>query len=75
MPNTACDIGCAVGRSSFELCRDFQKVVGVDFSSNFIAACDELKNQGSMLYSMTTVGFLDQKLAAAVDPSLVTILF
>jgi putative 4-mercaptohistidine N1-methyltranferase len=34
----ALDLGCAVGRSSFELARIFQEVVGLDFSSRFIEA-------------------------------------
>jgi putative 4-mercaptohistidine N1-methyltranferase len=34
----ALDLGCAVGRSSFELSRYFDEVVGIDFSARFIAA-------------------------------------
>jgi hypothetical protein len=37
------DIGCAVGRSSFELSRGFKEVVGIDFSASFIHACNFLK--------------------------------
>ena len=32
----ALDLGCAVGRSSFELGRHFDEVVGIDFSGRFI---------------------------------------
>ncbi len=34
----ALDLGCAVGRSSFELGRHFDEVVSIDFSARFIAA-------------------------------------
>jgi 2-polyprenyl-3-methyl-5-hydroxy-6-metoxy-1,4-benzoquinol methylase len=32
----ALDLGCAVGRSSFELTRYFDRVVGLDYSARFI---------------------------------------
>ena len=32
MLNRALDVGCSVGRSSFELARDYNEVVGLDFS-------------------------------------------
>ncbi len=34
----ALDLGCAVGRGSFELGRHFKEVVGIDFSERFVAA-------------------------------------
>jgi 2-polyprenyl-3-methyl-5-hydroxy-6-metoxy-1,4-benzoquinol methylase len=30
------DLGCAVGRTSFELTRIFDRVVGIDYSARFI---------------------------------------
>lgn len=33
---SAMDLGCAVGRSTFELAQHFEQVVGVDFSARFI---------------------------------------
>jgi putative 4-mercaptohistidine N1-methyltranferase len=38
----ALDLGCAVGRSSFELGRHYGEVVGIDFSGRFIAAAREM---------------------------------
>jgi putative 4-mercaptohistidine N1-methyltranferase len=38
----ALDLGCAVGRSSFELRRHFDEVVGVDFSTRFIAGAQQM---------------------------------
>lgn len=38
----ALDVGCAVGRSSFELARNSEEVIGIDFSSAFIEAAKAL---------------------------------
>ncbi len=42
----ALDLGCAVGRASFELSRDFAEVVGIDLSRSFIAAAETLRSEG-----------------------------
>ncbi len=39
----ALDLGCAVGRSSFELGRHFEAVAGIDFSGRFIAAAQRMR--------------------------------
>ena len=39
----ALDLGCAVGRASFELARYFEDVVGVDYSQAFVDTANELK--------------------------------
>jgi len=39
------DLGCAVGRSSFELGRHFDEVVGIDFSERFIAAAKQMQKK------------------------------
>jgi len=44
----ALDLGCAVGRSSFELAHTFGEVVGIDFSARFIAAAQTMQREGSM---------------------------
>jgi len=41
----ALDLGCAVGRSSMELRRHFDEVVGIDFSARFIAAAQRMQQQ------------------------------
>ena len=38
----ALDLGCAVGRSSFELRGHFDEVVGIDFSARFVAAAQRM---------------------------------
>ena len=36
----ALDLGCAVGRSTFELSRLANEVIGIDFSASFIRVAD-----------------------------------
>ena len=55
----AFDIGCAIGRSSFELARGFDEVVGVDFSTRFIQEAEKLKQSGVLRYVMPTEGELE----------------
>lgn len=55
----ALDIGCAVGRTSFELARGgFEAVAGVDFSARFINLADELVRHGLVRYALTDEGEL-----------------
>jgi len=44
----ALDLGCAVGRSSFELARFARSVIGVDYSAAFIRAAETLRSEGSI---------------------------
>lgn len=46
----ALDVGCAVGRSTFELSKIFQEVIGIDFSQKFVSAADHMKKKGSLGY-------------------------
>jgi putative 4-mercaptohistidine N1-methyltranferase len=41
----ALDLGCAVGRASFELARTFGDVVGIDFSRRFIGAAEQMQSR------------------------------
>jgi len=46
-PNSrALDLGCAVGRSSFELARHCAEVIGIDYSGRFIEAARGLQQSG-----------------------------
>lgn len=60
------DLGCAVGRSSFELSRLFEKVVGVDYSESFIEAAKHLQQRGSLEYNIRIEGPRTQKVEAIV---------
>ncbi|HEX4141139.1 MAG TPA: putative 4-mercaptohistidine N1-methyltransferase [Candidatus Methylacidiphilales bacterium] len=39
----ALDLGCAVGRSSLELARHFDEVLGIDFSARFVAEAERMR--------------------------------
>ena len=56
----ALDIGCAIGRSSFELAKGFDKVIGIDFSARFIRHAEFLKQSGLLRYSIPTEGDLEE---------------
>ncbi len=50
------DLGCAVGRASFELARAFTNVTGLDFSARFIQAGTELRASGRYAYTLPVEG-------------------
>jgi hypothetical protein len=52
----AFDVGCAVGGTSFELSKDFERVVGLDFSHAFVAAANSLKATGRAPYTFQREG-------------------
>ena len=62
----ALDLGCAVGRSSFELARWCREVVGIDFSHRFVAAAGALQTGGSLPYERTEEGELTTRCTARV---------
>lgn len=62
----ALDVGCAVGASSFELARSCASVIGVDFSTSFIAAADELRTTGRHAYAKAVEGDLTEPACAVV---------
>lgn len=75
-PRRALDIGCAVGRSTFELSKHFDEVIGIDFSKAFVAKCNEIKDKKQLSYTVTTEGDLVEsgtaQLDADLDPSKVS---
>jgi putative 4-mercaptohistidine N1-methyltranferase len=62
----ALDVGCAVGRSSFELARHCAEVIGVDYSRRFIEAAQVLASSGSLAYLRMDEGSLTTPLLARV---------
>ncbi|MDC0612642.1 5-histidylcysteine sulfoxide synthase [Vibrio sp.] len=57
-PSTALDIGCAVGRGTFELAKHFTHVTGIDFSARFINIANQLQTKGLVRYSLADEGDL-----------------
>ncbi|MFW5450701.1 MAG: 5-histidylcysteine sulfoxide synthase [Methylophagaceae bacterium] len=54
----ALDLGCAVGRASFELAKYFDQVTGIDFSARLINLGVQLAEQGVIRYSIADEGDL-----------------
>lgn len=60
----ALDIGCAVGRASFELARTFDEVVGIDYSEAFVEAATNIERNGSLPYLLKETGTITRPLVA-----------
>ncbi len=54
----ALDLGCAAGRSSFELARHFDHVTGIDFSARFIGLGVQMLEQGVLRFTFAEEGEL-----------------
>ena len=54
----ALDLGCSVGRSSFELTKHFDSVLGIDYSQAFIDSANELKQNKSTSFKIQDEGNL-----------------
>ena len=69
----ALDVGCAVGRSSFELARHCREVTGIDYSRSFVDAAEKIRTAGSLPYEYMIEGERTAQAAAlvpeGVDPS------
>jgi len=52
------EVGCSVGRTSFELAHAFAQVTGIDFSARFIQVANQLKETGEIRYTRTLEGDL-----------------
>ena len=66
----ALDLGCAVGRSTFELARYYKEVIGIDYSHAFIEAANALQRHGSCLASRQDEGPLSTVLDLQVDTTI-----
>ena len=64
----ALDLGCAVGRSSFELARYCTEVIGIDASQSFIRAALEIRRHGHIHFDRIEEGVLTSRCAATVPP-------
>ena len=62
----ALDLGCAVGRATFELARHCSEVVGIDFSHRFIEIARHLQQRGSTSYAYVEEGLLTTPAKAEV---------
>jgi len=66
----ALDLGCAVGRTTFELAYDFKEIIGIDYSHQFIDAARHLQLHGTLKYNRKDQGMQVTSLVASVHPSI-----
>ena len=66
----ALDLGCAVGRASFELARYCKEVLAIDFSGIFIQAAQTLQRNGLLEYKIKQVGSLENPAVARVPEAI-----
>jgi len=66
----ALDLGCAVGRSTFELARFCEEVVGIDYSARFIEAAQALQADGALAYRRADEGRLGTECRAVAPPGI-----
>lgn len=64
------DLGCAVGRSSFELAKHCGEVIGIDFSHAFVDRANQLKSDGHCHYTYAEEGDIQHKATAEIDASI-----
>jgi putative 4-mercaptohistidine N1-methyltranferase len=66
----ALDLGCAVGRATFELARHCTEVIGIDFSKQFIDLANRLRQRGSLRFRSFEEGELTRARCAVVPPEI-----
>lgn len=64
------DLGCSVGRTSFELARYFSHIDGVDFSARFIQHGVQLQNNKPVRYALPNQGDIAHYKEYTLDESL-----
>lgn len=66
----ALDLGCAVGRSTFELAKHCKEVIGIDFSQRFIDEGARLQRDGQSDYSYAVEGKVFANDTARIEPGI-----
>ncbi len=66
----ALDLGCAVGRSSLELRRHFDEVVGIDFSGRFITAAQQMQRERHVAVCAHREGAVHDELSLDLSPDI-----
>ncbi|CAF0838292.1 unnamed protein product [Adineta steineri] len=66
----ALDLGCAVGRTTFELALAFNEVVGIDYNTKFIDIARHLQQYGKLESTRKDQGIQRTILTAKVAPSI-----
>ncbi|GAX79951.1 hypothetical protein CEUSTIGMA_g7390.t1 [Chlamydomonas eustigma] len=72
----ALDLGCAVGRATFELaspeCGRFHEAVGLDISARFIEVANKMREARRMDYDLKVEGEITERVAAVLEETVDT---
>ena len=68
-PGIALDIGCAVGRLSFEMSTTHRRVIGIDTSFSFIEKARNLLEQRRLCFDLIVEGLITEERACALSPA------
>jgi len=63
----ALDLGCATGRATYELAKEFNMVEGVDFSVRFVQVGAKLKSDGYVAFSSVEEGELVSQKRVSIE--------
>jgi len=63
----ALDLGCATGRATYELAKEFEEVEGIDFSVRFVQVGAKLKSDGYVAFSVKEEGEISQNKKVTID--------
>jgi putative 4-mercaptohistidine N1-methyltranferase len=66
----ALDLGCSVGRATFEIARHCAEVLGIDYSERFITIANHLRENGSLLFGCIDEGDLTHPCQAMVPSAI-----
>lgn len=64
------DVGCAVGRATFELAGHCREVIGIDSSHAFVAAAKKVKETGKVDYDYAVEGDRKARASAHLPPDI-----
>lgn len=72
--NQVLDLGCAVGRSSFELARCCTRVTAIDYSTRFITLARRIQEKGQIRYQLVEEGeMLCERVASLAECGLTNV--
>jgi 2-polyprenyl-3-methyl-5-hydroxy-6-metoxy-1,4-benzoquinol methylase len=66
-PLSAFDLGCGMGRTAFELARQFDLVDAIDYSRAFIDEANRIKNDGTVTFNYFINGSNSKTVSLAID--------
>jgi len=66
----ALDLGCAVGRASFELAKRVPQVVGIDYSRSFVRAATKLQRLGKHPFRILEEGKITKPCTVRLPPDI-----